>query len=159
MEKFTRTLRGYNPEEVNDFIDKVIKKVEKMVSDIEERDKQIAERDHVIEELTKKIRETERLSDEIKHYRELETNLKKAILVAQNASEQLRKSAREESDMIVSEAKRNANRIVNEALLKAEKTEFEADMLRRNIIIFKRRLKDIIESQLVIVDDIDKLEL
>ena len=28
MEKFSRTLRGYNPEEVNEFLDKIIKQVE-----------------------------------------------------------------------------------------------------------------------------------
>ena len=30
MDKFTRTLRGYDPDEVNAFLDKVIVQVEKM---------------------------------------------------------------------------------------------------------------------------------
>ena len=34
MEKFTKTLRGYDPNEVNAFIDQIINHVEKMVSDI-----------------------------------------------------------------------------------------------------------------------------
>ena len=34
MEKFTRTLRGYDPDEVNAFIDQVISQVELMVKDI-----------------------------------------------------------------------------------------------------------------------------
>ena len=33
MEKFNRTLRGYDPVEVNAFVDKVISQVEKMVSE------------------------------------------------------------------------------------------------------------------------------
>ena len=33
MEKFSRTLRGYNPEEVNEFLDNVIKQVEQIVSE------------------------------------------------------------------------------------------------------------------------------
>ena len=31
MEKFSRVLRGYDPDEVNSFLDKVIAKVEAMV--------------------------------------------------------------------------------------------------------------------------------
>ena len=50
-------------------------------------------------------------------------------------------------------------KIVNDALLRAEKTEMEANMLRRNVTIFKRRLKDIVEAQLEIVNDIEKVEL
>ena len=39
MEKFNRTLRGYDPEEVNKFLDQVIVQVEKMVADIQEKDR------------------------------------------------------------------------------------------------------------------------
>ena len=34
MEKFNRTLRGYDPVEVNAFLDQVIGQVEKMVSEV-----------------------------------------------------------------------------------------------------------------------------
>ena len=36
MEKFNRTLRGYDPDEVNKFLDQVIKQVEGMVEEIKE---------------------------------------------------------------------------------------------------------------------------
>ena len=59
---------------------------------------------------------------------------------------------------LMDDAKKNASRIVNEALLRAEKTEMEANMLRRNINVFKRRIKAIIEEQLESVEEIDKVE-
>ena len=37
MEKFGRTLRGYDPEEVNAFLDEVISKVEAMVEEINKK--------------------------------------------------------------------------------------------------------------------------
>ena len=37
MEKFNRTLRGYDPVEVNNFLDQVIKQVEDMVDDIKKK--------------------------------------------------------------------------------------------------------------------------
>ena len=52
----------------------------------------------------------------------------------------------------------NANRIINEALLKADKTEMEAATLKRNIVIYKRKLAAIIEQQLELVNDIEKVE-
>ena len=42
MEKFNRTLRGYDPEEVNSFLDKVIAQVEDMVSEIKIKDEKIS---------------------------------------------------------------------------------------------------------------------
>ena len=67
-------------------------------------------------------------------------------------------NAHNEAQLIMDDAKKNASRIVNEALLRAEKTEMEANMLRRNINVFKRRIKAIIEEQLESVEEIDKVE-
>ena len=53
--------------------------------------------------------------------------------------------------------KKNASRIINDALIKAEKTEIEADELRRKIKLYKRRIKEVLEEQLDMVDDIDKI--
>ena len=41
MEKFNRTIRGYDPEEVNAFLDKVITQVEAMVNEIKQKDQEI----------------------------------------------------------------------------------------------------------------------
>lgn len=152
MEKFNRTLRGYDPEEVNRFLDQVINQVEKMVSEIKEKDAKITD-------LEQKIAETDKVREKLAQYERMEQTLNRALYMAQKTSDQMRASAYQERESIIEEAKSNASRIVNESLLRAEKTEFEANMLRRNINIFKRRIKDIVESQLELVDDIDKVEL
>ena len=152
MEKFTRTLRGYDPDEVNAFIDQVIGQVEIMVNDIKSKNKKIAELSHLEEE-------NNRLREKLAQYERMEGTLNRAIVMAERTSEQIKLTAHQESETILNDAKRNANRIVNDALLRAEKTEMEANMLRRNVTIFKRRLKDIVEAQLEIVNDIEKVEL
>lgn len=149
MEKFNRTLRGYDPVEVNNFLDHVIKQVEEMVKEIKEKDEKIADLE----------KQTMSLKDRVDQYSSVESTLNKAILMAQKTADQMRLSAHQESEMLLDDAKKNASRIVNEALLQAEKTEIEASMLRRNVHIFKRRLKDLVESQLEVVNDIDKIEL
>ena len=152
MEKFSRVLRGYDPDEVNSFLDKVIAKVEAMVKEIDEKEKQIASY-KVLEEENKK------LNDKVAQFSRMEENLKRAILMSEKTSEQIKLTAYQERDIIVGDAKKNANRIVNEALLKAEEIEKETDNLRRNLIVFKRRLRETLETQLELVDDIEKIDI
>ncbi len=144
-----RTLRGYDPEEVNKFLDKVIVQVEEMIKNGKEKDAK----------LTALVKENNRLQEKIEQYERMQESLKETLVMAQRTSEQVKLSAHQESEMIINDAKKNANRIVNEALLKAEKTEDEAIMLRRNIKIFKKRLRTLIESQLEMVDEIETIEL
>lgn len=152
MEKFNRTLRGYDPEEVNRFLDDVIGQVEKMVQEGKEREAKFAELQAIVEE-------NNLLKEKIKQYENLEETMNRAIFMAQKTSDQMRLVAHQEREVLIEEAKRNANRIINEALLKAEKTEFEASMLKRNVNVFKRRLRELVESQLEVVNDIEKIEL
>ncbi len=152
MEKFNRAIRGYDPEEVNNFLDKVISQVEAMVDEIKEKDTRIAELEsYEIENKT--------LREKLEQYERMEGTVNKAILMAQKTGDQMKLSAQNESDAIIENAKNNANRIINEALMRAEKTENEAALLKRNIVIFKKRVRDIVEAQLEIVNEMDEVDL
>ncbi len=159
MEKFNRVLRGYDPEEVNSFLDKIINQVEEILEDVKEKDRKIAEFSEKDQNVSSLENENAQLKEKVEHYERLESTLNQAILMAQKTSEQMKSAAVRESEVILSDAKNNASRIVNEALLRAEKIERDADSLKRNIKIFKKRLKDIVESQIEIIDDIEKIEL
>ena len=142
MEKFNTSFAGYKKEEVNKFLDDVIKQVESMINNMKSKDLEI-----------------EKLKSELEHYKNLESTFNRALLVAEDAGQQIRNSARNESITLIEDAKRNADRIINNALIKAERIDSDAEILRRNIITFKRRLKDILETQMDLVDDIDKLDI
>ena len=142
MEKFSYEANGYNRSEVNQFVGDVIRETEGIITRVK---KQSAE----IEDLKK----------ELMHYKEIEDTLKNAIMKAEETGDNIKKMAREERDMILTDAKHNASRIVNEALLRAEKIEANADLVERNMRIFKRKLKAIVEQQMAIVDEIEVLEL
>lgn len=152
MEKFNRTLRGYDPDEVNHFLDQVIQQVEQIVKENKEKDARIKELEHFEQE-------NRRLVQKLEQYEKVEGTLNRAIVMAQKTSDQMRASAHQEAEVILSDAKKNANRIVNEALLKAEKAEDEATRLNRNMKIFKRRVKEIIEAQLEVVEEIDQVNI
>lgn len=147
MEKFKRSINGYNIDEVNTFIDDVITKVELIITE----EKKI-KNDIVIKE--KKIRE---LEDAILRYQNMENQLHTSLLNAEQNGEYIKKVAKSEGNAIISEAKRNANRIISDALIRAEKTEHETQMLKNNISLFKSKVKSMLNEQLEIVDKIDDI--
>ena len=142
MKRFTIVQNGYNVEEVNRFIDIVIKRLEKLNNDNSLLQVKISS-----------------LEEQLKEKKVEEVKLSEAILAAQQTSDRIKTLAREEANMIVEQAKNNANSIVHEALLNAEKTEHEAMLLKKNITVYKIRVKNIIKSQLEIAEDLDKYDL
>ncbi len=159
MEKFNRVLRGYDPEEVNSFLDQVISKVETMISDIKNKDAELNKLRAENKELKSQLANIDKMKEKLAQYERMEGTLNKAIIMAQRTSDQLKSAAYRESESVLSEAKQNASRIVNEALLRAEKIENDAILLKRNVNVFKRRLRSIIEAQLDSIDELDKVDL
>ena len=43
--------------------------------------------------------------------------------------------------------------------MKSEKIQMQANILEKNLKIYKKKIKDIVELQLSIVDDLDKIEM
>lgn len=142
MEKFSTSFSGYKKEEVNKFIDDVIKEVENMINNMKSKDLEI-----------------EKLKSELENYKNLESTFNRALLLAEDSGQQIRNTARNESQHIIEDARRNADRIINNALMQADNTKRDAERLKRNIITFKRRLRDILENQMNLVDDIDRLDI
>lgn len=137
MKKFGTSLNGYNKNDVNNFVAEVAREYESMLNNL------------------KKINEeNKQLLEEIERYKDMQSSFNKAILVAEDASNQIKKMAKDEYKSIIDEAKKNASRIVNEALLKANRIENDSEELRRRTIMFKRKLRQTIESELEAIEDI-----
>ncbi|WP_431029404.1 DivIVA domain-containing protein [Lysinibacillus sp. LZ02] len=140
--EFTRGFRGYAEDEVNEFLDQIIKDYEIIL-----REKK---------ELEDKIKT---MTEQMDHYNNLEETLQKSIIVAQEAAEELRRNSQKEAKLIVKEAEKNADRIVNEALSKARKVTIEIDELKKQSKVFRNRFKMLVEAQLDLLntDDWDNL--
>ena len=158
MDNNSKTFKNYTPEQVDQFLDQIIKQVERMIQDNKSKNREIALRDRKIEELSKEVASTCHMQEKLAQYERMEGTLNRAIMMAQKTSDQIKSTAHRESEIILNDAKMNASRIVNESLLKAERTEMEAEMLKRNIKIFKHKLRGLIEAQLEMVDDIEQVE-
>ena len=144
MKRFNIVDNGYNIDEVNRFIDIVIRRMEKLNT---ENTTYIAK----IEALNKKIIELSN-NNEV-------NRLEKAILAVQETNDKMKEVSREEARIIIEEAKSNANSIVHEALIKAEKIEYEALVLEKNMKVYKEKIRSLIQAQLEISEDLDKIEM
>lgn len=142
MEKFSYEANGYNRSEVNKFVSDVITQTEDIVSRCS------SQRDEII-----------KLKEELEHYKSIEDALRVAVIKAEKVSDDIKRRANEESEVIVNQARENADRIVNEALIRANRIEHNANLLEKNMEIFKQKLKLIVAQQLEIVDEIEVLEL
>ena len=139
VDKFSNSLIGYDKAEVNAFVNEVTKEYESMLNKLKQKDAEI-----------------NALNEKVSKYENLESTLNKTILAAEEVSNNMRSVARSESKSILDEARKNASRILNEALIRAEKAQADADMLRRRVINFKHRFRQAVENELDIIDSIDE---
>ena len=82
-----------------------------------------------------------------------------SIINSQEQGEYIKRLAKNERDAIINDARKNANRIISDALIRAEKTEYQAELLRKNINLFKKKVRIMLNEQLDLVDDLDQVEL
>lgn len=141
MKKFDTVFRGYDKNQVQTFLDEVIGNYEGLLA-----------KSRNTEEENKKLKE------QLIYYQRIEDTMNRAIYTAEAAGDQIKATARKEADSLVQEARHNASRIINDALLKAEKAQNHADQLKRNTNILKRRLRQIIENQLEVINEIDNVD-
>lgn len=142
MKRFTIVENGYDVNEVHRFIDIVISKLEKLSAENASYVTQI-------EELNLKLKENKPNNEK----------LEKAILAVQETADRIKEISKEEARIIVEEAKNNANSIIHEALIRAEKIEHDNMLLEKNMKIYKERVKSLLETQLRIAENLDKIEL
>ena len=141
MKKFDTVFRGYDKAQVQAFIDDVIKNYELLL-----RKSQKTQEENI------------KLNEQLKYYQDIEDRMNRAIYNAESASDLIKKNARREADLLITEARHNASRIINDALLKAEKAQNHADQLKRNTNILKRRLRQIIQNQLEVIEEMDNVD-
>ncbi|MCZ0703354.1 cell division initiation protein [Natronobacillus azotifigens] len=140
--EFTRGLRGYDQDEVNEFLDQVIKDYEIVIREKKELKRQVDD-----------------MKERLGHFSNIEETLNKSILIAQTTAEEVKGNATKESKLIIREAEKNADRIINEALEKSRRIEIEVEELKKQGKVFRTRLKMLVEAQLELAnsDDWDDL--
>lgn len=150
---FKNEFRGYNRDEVNEFLDIVIDDYETLV--------------RLNREQEQKIRD---LEEKLTYFSDMKESLTKSVILAQETSDKVKASARVESDnllqkatydakQLIEEAKAKANKILREATDDAKRVAVETEDLKRQSRIFHQRLLAAVEGQLSLVNAPEWVEL
>lgn len=146
--EFTKSLRGYNTDEVDGFLGLLLK-------DYEEIYKQNLD----LKELLDKK------DDNIHQYKEMEETLRNTMVVAQQTAQNVREAAQNEAEAKVAQAHKEAANLIREAEMKAEDLVQQArqqgeeivrqfDDLQKQSYAFKTKFRTLLNAQLQIIDDV-----
>ena len=133
--KFERSIRGYSIEDVDEFLDHLARDMEMQIRENLELKDQL----HAIDE-------------KLATYHKLEETMHNAIMVAQEAAEEVKQNANREADLIRREAEREAQRILEDARYRASRILVENDELHKQAQIFKMRFRSFMEAQLAAIE-------
>lgn len=145
---FGMSFCGYNKNEVNEFISNVTNEYESMLDKLKQTN----------EEMKKLRDDNSKLESQLEQYKNIEGTLRRTLALAEESNQTIRKSANDESQAIVEDAKKNASRIINDALLKAQKIQDDADAIKRDTIVYRNRVMNIIKEQKELLDKYDDIE-
>jgi cell division initiation protein len=126
---FSRSLRGYNPEEVEDFIEKVIATVQDYAEKVKVLETTVA-----------------RMEDQLREYNELKKSLQDALILAQKSAEERVSNAESKAEVIIAEAEAEAHKIVMDAREKAEAYRRDIERLKQVRYQFIAEFKGLISK-------------
>ena len=137
--RFTKTLKGYNVEEVDDFLDQLTLEYEKLYKENAEY------RDQV-----------DKYQKDIEHYRNVEHTLQNTLVMAQTTAEDIKSMAQKQADQIIRDAQNDARRAVDEL----NKEEFEVrrrlEEIKRQFDVYKAKMEALLISQLELLQEDNK---
>lgn len=138
QQEFSKSFRGYNEEEVDDFLDKIVKDYEELIN-----------------ENVRLNEEIEKMQEKLKEFSEIEENLRSALLNAQKSAEETKGRVESEAKIIIKKAELEAKSLKQEVFQREDLVKNEIDNLRRYKFIFKEKFKSMLNLYLKMVEDED----
>lgn len=146
---FSTKFRGYDIDEVEEFLDIIVNDYEELIHENHEKEAKIRN-----------------LEERLIYFDEMKDSLSQSVLIAQDTAERVKQAAQERSGNIVQQAEQDAQRLLDRAKYKAndilrqatdnaKRVAVETEELKNKTRVFHQRLKSTIESQLSIVDSPD----
>jgi cell division initiation protein len=137
--EFKKGLRGYNSDEVDEFLDEIVDNYEELYK----------ENANLKEKLTN-------LNEKIDHYAKIETTIQNTLLLAQNAAEQAKNSAQKEAELMVKNANETAQKIMDKAHNDVVQINDEYERVKQEFIKFRAKYRNFMNAQLETFDDLEK---
>lgn len=129
--EFKRSFRGYNEEDVDEFLDRIVKDYERLYQDNIE------------------LKETvDRINSKLEHYQHMENTLHNTLVIAQETAEGVKLNAKKESELQLKESEIRGQKLVNEAMSKVRLMNAEYEELKKQAQVYRARMRTLVEAQL-----------
>lgn len=132
---FRRAFRGYSEDEVDSFLEQVMREFEQLLRDNAALREQL-----------------EACSARLQQYENLEHTLHNALIVAQQTADEVRAAARREAELAVEEARQRGEALLREAREEAERIRREAAELAQRARAFRAQLRGLLLAQLELLE-------
>jgi cell division initiation protein len=135
QKQFPMKFRGFDVEEVYSFLEIIREEMEDLLRE------------------NANVKETvQRMENQLKEYRDMETTLRETLLTAQQMVEDYKTNARKEAELLVKEAELRADSMLKEAqekVIKIHEDIVDLKGIRRH---FKEELKRMVESHMKMIE-------
>lgn len=136
-----KTLNGYDPEEVDEFLDELTKDYSTIYKKVNENDKELEE-----------------LRSKLENYTRIESTLQNTLLMAQSAADEVKSAAQKQADQIIREAQNTAKEATNSIELQIAEKQKELDDISKQFDVYKAKMESLLISQLELLKEINKNE-
>src|SRR4030042_4931874 len=138
QQEFSRSFRGYNEEEVDDFLDKIVKDYEELIN-----------------ENVRLNEEIEKIQEKLKEFGEIEETLRSALLNTQKSAEEMRGRVEKEAKIIIEKAEMEAKALKQQVFQREDLLKNEINNLRRYKFTFKEKFKSMLNLYLKMIENED----
>jgi len=132
-------LGGYSVEEVEEFLEQVLKDYEALYKENLELKDKIA-----------------LLNENIQNYKTIEETLQNTLIVAQSTAEEIKKVAYQKAESIIKEAEMKASKIIEEANSKVLQITYEYGELKKRYQLFLNKFRNLLQTELSALEMVDK---
>lgn len=136
--EFKKSMRGYNTDEVEDFLDKIAEDYEEMYK-----------------ENTSLREKFALLNEKLDHYKDIESTIQNTLLLAQNTSEQTRKTANDEAESIIRRANDESKRIIENANNQVVKVNEDFQNTKSDFAKFVAKYRNFMKTQMDMFSDME----
>lgn len=133
--EFKKSLRGYEVNEVDEFLDEVIKDFESLYKDNLDLKEQIQAQ-----------------KDNLKRYKEMEETLQSTMVLAQKMAEEAKRNSEKEAELIIWEARKKAENIIAGAESQIIESTKKLEVIKAYEKKLLIRLKTFLQTQLDTLD-------
>jgi cell division initiation protein len=134
-QEFEKSMRGYNIDEVQAFLEKVASEMEVIINEKEALEKEV-----------------EQLNNKVNEFQKIEKNLQDTLIKAQENTAKTLESAKSQTALLIKEAEIKASQIVENAKKNADEIRNAVMNLREEKDLIIARLKAIINTQVNLLE-------